>query len=486
MDELRDDKPLWGVGEVLKLALPTAAGMVNATIMQFVDGLMVSRLIGPQALGAQFVGGIISFVPVSLAMGTLSVVNTYVAQNLGAGRLNRCGQYTWQGLHLALAMGLLLLPVALLSGSLFQAIAQLVVRMGGAPTAPEVLAMQAVYFRYLTAGAALTLMARVMEQYFYGTHRPIVVFFVSVLAVGLNAVLDWVLIKGVWIFPAMGIEGAALATLIAWAVSFLLPLAIFLSRKDHARFATRNTWRFNRGEAADILRIGWPSGVQFANDVLSWGVFVSVLVAYFGEVHKAASAAVMRYLHISFMPAVGVGIAATALVGRYIGEGRPDLARRRTHAALAISIGYMGLCGLCFFLFRFRLLEVFVPAPQPGEFATAADYARRLAEYTEIMRIGGWVMICAAVFQCFDAVGIVFIGALRGAGDTLWPMLVTVGLSYGVTVGGGLAAVKWLPQLTSIGPWMAGSLYVVLLGIAVAWRFEGGAWRKIDLLGRGR
>ena len=109
--------------------------------------------------------------------------------------------------------------------------------------------------------------------------------------------------------------------------------------------------------------------------------------------------------------------------------------------------------------------------------AAGADLVNRTVD------IGGYIMICAAVFQLFDAVGIVFIGALRGAGDTLWPMVATVALSWGLTVGGGVVAVYCWPQIKSIGPWITASLYVVVLGILMAWRFESGQWRRIDLLG---
>jgi MATE family multidrug resistance protein len=106
--------------------------------------------------------------------------------------------------------------------------------------------------------------------------------------------------------------------------------------------------------------------------------------------------------------------------------------------------------------------------------------------HDRIVRIGGNVMICAAAFQLFDALGIVYIGALRGAGDTRWPMAVSIACSWAVFVGGGIAVVNLLPQLTSLGPWLAASGYIILLGALLAWRFESGAWRRIDLLGRTR
>jgi MATE family multidrug resistance protein len=192
-----------------------------------------------------------------------------------------------------------------------------------------------------------------------------------------------------------------------------------------------------------------------------------------GTEHLAGTTAAMRYMGISFMPAVGIGVAATAIVGRYIGQGRPDLARRRVHVAVSAAMVYMGICGVLFTIFRYPLVRFFVHV--------SPDQAMN-AEV--IVGIGAKVLVCAAVFQLFDAIGIVYIGALRGAGDTRWPMVVTMALSWGLVIGGGVAAVLLLPQLTSLGPWIAASLYVVVLGGVMGWRFEGGAWRKIDLLGR--
>ena len=91
-------------------------------------------------------------------------------------------------------------------------------------------------------------------------------------------------------------------------------------------------------------------------------------------------------------------------------------------------------------------------------------------------------MVCAAVFQLFDAVGIVFMSALRGAGDTFWPMVIASTLAWVVVIGGGYAVAVFVPQWTSIGPWGAASLYVILVGVVMAARFEAGAWKRIHLV----
>jgi len=138
-DQLRDPRRLWGISEVLKLSLPTSMGMLNVTLMQFVDGLMVARIQpnGDAALAAQFSAGILAFVPQALMMGTLGVVNTFVAQNLGAGRFRRCGQYAWQGIYLALMYSLAVLPLAAGAGWIFGLLGH----------TPPVQAMETMYFR---------------------------------------------------------------------------------------------------------------------------------------------------------------------------------------------------------------------------------------------------------------------------------------------------------------------------------------------------
>ncbi|MCK4600865.1 MAG: MATE family efflux transporter [Phycisphaerae bacterium] len=466
MTDLRNEEHHWGIGEVLKLSWPASLSMLNVTVMRFVDGVMVSRL-GPGPFSAQFVGGMSAFVPESFALGMLTVVNTFVSQNLGAGRRRRCGQYAWAGMMLAIFFALLVAPLALFSRPLFGLFGHAEVQL------------ESMYFRYMILSMLLTTPIRVLEAFFYGIHRPGAVMKASLIAAVCNVVGNYVLIFGKLGLPAMGLEGAAIATIGSWGLQFVILLAIFLSPSMHRRYGTH--FAVVRGrQCRDILRVGSPAGVQFVNNILPWTVFMMALVGKFGMAHRAAGTAVMRYVSLSFMPAVGIGIATTALVGQYIGAGRRDLARHRAHAALVTAMVYMGLCGLGFWLFRYPLVSLFVKVPASVDISPAE--ARAMAG--EMLRIGGSVMLLAAVFQLFDAISIVYSGALRGAGDTFWPMVITATFSWTIIIGGGYLMTELLPQLTSIGPWIAASSYVIALGIVLAWRFESGVWRKIDLLGR--
>jgi MATE family multidrug resistance protein len=209
---------------------------------------------------------------------------------------------------------------------------------------------------------------------------------------------------------------------------------------------------------------------MFGNEMACWALFTVVLVGVYGAVHTTAGYIALQWMHMSFMPAVGLSVAVTAMVGRCMGAGRPDLAARRTWLGLSVTFTYMGVCALLFVLLREPMIRLFVPdGMDPG---TLAD----------LVRIGGLVMIAAAAFQVFDAVGITLAGALRGAGDTVWPGVVTVILSWSCIVGGGVAMNKWFPGLESLGPWSAASAYIILLGLAFLARFLGGGWKRRNVL----
>ena len=460
------------LGAVLAQSWPASLTMLSGTLMRFVDGLMAAR-VGPGPMTAQQIAGMISFIPEAFAIGALTVVNTYVSQNLGARRLHACAQYAWAGIAIGLMVAACMAPLALLAPSLFALF----------PTrGASFVAMQVLYFRYMVLGAFVTLPGRTLDNFFYGIHRPRVVLGAALTANAFNVAANYVLIYGKLGFPALGLEGAAIGSVLGFGLQLVILLSVYLGPGVHRRFATRRFTGIRWAHLADILGIGWPSGVQFCNRVLAWSVFLTVLVGTFGPAHLAATAISLRYLGLSFMPAVGVGIATTALVGKLIGQDRRDRARRAARSGLAAAMIYMGTCGVVFWLFRTEMVRFFLVLPGPA--AGGGGAGGELS--AEIVRIGSTILILAAVFQLFDAVSIVYVGALRGAGDTRWPMVATIVLSWGLTVGGGVAMVRWMPHWGSLGPWVAASVYTCALGVALAWRFESGAWEKIDLLRRPR
>ena len=454
--------PKWGFAEVVRLSAPASMSGLNRVATQFVDGYMISHL-GAATVSGQAMGGLMAFMLESFARGVLSVVNTFVSQNLGAGRLRRCGQYTWAGLMLVGLFAAILCPLALVARPLFALLGH----------EAEVQPMEVIYFRYMILSAPIALAIRALEGFFYGVHRPGIVFRVSLLACLLNVFGNWVLIFGQFGLPALGLHGAAIASVVSWVVQLVVLACLFLSHRFHKRYGTRFAKTAGVKHCRQILRIGLPSGGSFFIDIATWTFFMTVLVGHFGKLHLTAASHAMRYMRMSFIPAIGIGIAATVLVGRYIGLQQRDVARRRAYAALITGMVYMGLCGLAFIVFR---------RPMMGLFVNMKNSPYTPDEAAEIIAIGGRILLCMAVFQLADAVNIILSGALRGAGDTRWPMWAMAISSTLILICGGVVMITLCPQLRSVGPFSAAAINCIVLAVVLAIRFESGQWRKIDLL----
>lgn len=475
---LGNEPPASPLREMLTIALPVAAVMISYTASQFVDRVMVARLPdGDAAVSALGNGGIVAFVPISITMGMLTVINTYVSQHVGAGRERSAAAYPCNGVWLAGLVWLaVFIPLSFALPALLPAVADLLAHArpaeGHAGLDPGVLRMQEDYARILLLGSIFTLASRAMAQFFFGLHKGAVILLASLLANLVNAGGNWLLIYGNWGFPMLGVRGAAISTVVGQAVELAIPLAVFLSAKVHARYGTRSAWRFSPARVREIVRIGWPQGLAFGNEMICWAVFMAGIIGSISVADNAAGWIALGYMQISFMPAVGISIAVTAVVGRCIGAGQPDVAASRAYLGARVAMVYMGACAACFVLFRHQLVGVFINEDWSPE--RAAD----------VMRIGAKVMICAAVFQLFDAVGITMFGALRGAGDSRWPGLATVLMSWTVILGGGIGLLRLMPDQRSLGPWIAASAYIILFALVMFLRFRSGSWRRIHLVRR--
>ena len=271
--------------------------------------------------------------------------------------------------------------------------------------------------------------------------------------------------------------GAAWGTVIGTAIELAIPLVVFLGPKYAREFSTRSQWRISKRHIADIFRIGWPGSLMFTSEMMCWTYLMIALIPKAAEaagqnpvLANSAGWIGLRYMHLSFMPTVGLSIAVTAIVGKCMGMNRPDLAASRTWLALRIGIIYMGICGVVFFVFREQLVSVFISSDTPD------------LDTTEIIRFGSYVLIAASIFQLFDAIAIILTGALRGAGDTVWPGIVMLVLSWGFIVGGGNLLIAFAPNLGAASPWIGAASFLITLGLAMLARFCSGKWRTMRLI----
>jgi MATE family multidrug resistance protein len=276
---------------------------------------------------------------------------------------------------------------------------------------------------------------------------------------------NWLFVFGHWGFRPMSVAGSAWATNCAVTLE-LLVLAVFVWRPAAvARFRTLD-WRPRRALMRSLLTVGVPSGVQVVAEVLAWTLFTVWIVALFDQPTMAANNYTFRFMSVSFMPIYGLSTAVTALVGRYIGMGRRDLAAKRAHLGFAVAAAYTLACAALFYFGRSWLMGLFTADPL-------------------ILRTGGLLLVFAAAYQVFDALYIIYNGALRGAGDTFVPAVATGALCWGITVFGGYVVARLRPGWGVAGPWTAALVYGVTLGLWMFVRFNRGRWKLIELDGGG-
>jgi MATE family multidrug resistance protein len=218
---------------------------------------------------------------------------------------------------------------------------------------------------------------------------------------------------------------------------------------------------------ARLVRFGMPTGLQYSLETLAFAVFM-VIVGRIGALELAASGIAFNLNMIVFAPMVGLSIAVSSLVGRYLGSDRPQTAERAVGSAFVMSMVYMTACGLLYVLGGPVLLAPYAARADPVVWPRIADLATVLLRFV-------------AVYSIFDMMNLVHAGGLRGAGDTVYPMTLTLVLAWGA-----MLVPAWVGcVLLGAGvyfAWTMGSLYVVMLGLLMRRRFRAGHWKSVRVI----
>ena len=445
-----------GYRDFLALALPLILSTASWSIQHFVDRVFLTWH-STQSMAAALPAGISNFVFVSFFLGLAGYVNVFVAQYVGARRRDRVGASIWQGTHLSWGAGIAALGLLPLARPLFDLIGH----------DPAIRAEEVAYFRILCFGTGPIVLATVLSCFYSGQSKTWVVLIVNASATGINIGLDYALIFGHWGFPAMGIRGAAWATNLAAAFSALLFGLLILQRQNREEFGTLSQWRFDGELFRRMLRFGVPSGVNFMLDVMAFSFFI-LIVGRLGTVELAATNMAFNVNSLAFMPLIGCGIAVSTLVGQHLGENFPDKAEYCTWSGMHLALGYMGTMALLYLCVPALFLMPYGFRAHGEDFVAAQNLAEGL------LRI-------VAVYCVFDGMYIVFTSALKGAGDTRYVMLGSIGLSWLVMLIPAVVGVA----LFDVGVWTLWTLmcaYIVAAGIVFYLRFRSGAWKSMRVI----
>jgi MATE family multidrug resistance protein len=445
-----------GYIDVLHIAVPLIFSTGSWALQQFIDRMFLNWY-STDAVAASMPSGILNFTLTSLFIGTAGYVSTFVAQYYGSGRKQMIGPSVWQGIYISLISGVFIMFLAPLSDRIFAFVGH----------QPQVRVYESEYFRILCMGALPLIASSALSGLFSGLGKTWIVMIANFAATIENIVVDYLLIFGNFGFPEMGIRGAAVATVLSSCVTMIIYAAFTVLPSYNIRYNILRGWRFEPRLFWRLIRFGLPSGMQFFLDVAGFTMFV-LFVGRLGTVSLAATNIAFNINTVAFMPMIGLGIAVSVLVGQYLGKNSPELAERSTYSGLYITILYMGCVAFLYAFFPDIFIAPYAAYANAGEFASVARLTRILLKFV-------------AVYCVFDALGIIFASAVKGAGDTRFVMIATSILSVTVMVAP-CYLVLFVLDLGLYAAWSAATGYVIVLGIVFMIRFWGGKWKHMRVI----
>jgi len=401
--------PKGGVREMLGIALPMVMSLSFDTLMVFIDRIYLSRL-GPEYMSASLAGGNASFLLLTFFMGLIGYATALVAQNLGAGHPENGSKVLSHALGIAILSYPILLLLRPLGAVLFSK----------AGIDPLQLPPQIIFFETLVLGSLIPLFRHSFASFFSGIGETRIVMIASLVGLVTNCTMNYALIFGHFGFPALGIRGAAIGTILAGAASLLVLVSKYFSKDIRSRFHHPHSWKFYPGLLKEYVTKGAPSGIEFGLNMLAFQCMILIFDSR-GLANATAATIMFNWDMVTFVPLMGLEVAATSLVGRYYGARDAISAKRVTRSGILMGWVFSLVVLVAFLGIPEMLVNVFRPTP-PGPI------------FLEAFPLAVLMIRIAAIYLLIESIMVVYAGALRGTGDTLWTMIIMVGLHWSLVL----------------------------------------------------
>ncbi|WP_270179803.1 MATE family efflux transporter [Alkalihalobacillus sp. CinArs1] len=410
---------------ILLLAFPAIIENFFQTILGFVDTYFVSKL-GLIEVSAVGVSNALLAIYFALFMALGVAANVYIANFIGANKIEKARHIAQQAIIIAVAFGII-------TGLITLFFAEPLLKLMGIEE--NVLDAGTTYFRIVAIPSVFMSLMFVISAILRGAGDTKSPMKVSIVINGINVGLDYILIFGFWMIPAYGLTGAAIATVVARMIG-AIGLLLYTQRVKILKFK-RHYWKPDFIHLKELMELGSPAAgerlIMRAGQIIYFGFVVALGTNVFAAHQIAGNIEVFSY-----MMGYGFATAATILVGQQIGAGRLKEAKQFAKLSLYLAIGVMTLFGGVLFF--------------AGEWAGAF-----FSDDPNVINNIGIALKVSGVFQPFLAAVLILTGAFQGANNTKFPM-----------------------YLTGIGMWAIRTLFVYLLGIKLNMGLMG-VWIAIGL-----
>lgn len=394
----------------LKLAYPVMIGMLGHTFVQFIDNVMVGQL-GTTELAAISLGNSFVFIAMSIGIGFSQAITPLIAEADGAKKENDISRIFEHSFLICIILGLLLFLVVFFNRGLLYKMNQPI----------EVVELAAPYLFWVSFSLISIVTFQSFRQFADGLSFTKAAMYSTLIGNLINVILNFFLIFGFWIFPKLGVEGAAIGTLISRLCMLLFIVFYLKMHKKMSKYILRflpSKLQLNR--AKKILYLGFPSALHSFFEVAFFisAVWMSGLI---GKNSQAANQIALNLSSMTYMVALGVGVAAMIRVGNQRGMMNFKKLRQVALSTLFLIIIIDAIFCSIFLIFNDSLPLLYLDSKN---LLISKDV-------NEVLNIASKLLIISGIFQLFDGIQAVVLGALRGMQDVNKPALI-IFLSYGV------------------------------------------------------
>lgn len=439
---------------VMVLGLPLIGGHLGQTAIGITDTIMLGRY-GVEELAAMTAAGSFFFVLFLMGSGFAWAVMPMVASYHAEGDEIALRRATRMGLWLSTGFAVAVMPLMIWSEAILLALGQ----------SAQVARDGADYLQIAGWGIIPALIVMTFKSYLAALERTQIVLWITLVAAVINGLANYAFIFGNWGAPEMGIEGAAVASLVTQAVSLVGVILYALWALPRHAILVR-LWRPDFDMLGRVFQLGWPIGLTSLSEV---GLFAAsaFMMGWIGTVPLAAHGIALQLASITFMVHLGLGNVATIRAGN--AYGRRDLShmKRGARTVIAMSLAMALATIVLFITLPEQLIAIFVDAGQEAR--------------DEVVAIGVVLLALAALFQLVDGAQVVALGLLRGVQDAKVPMVLAA-VSYWVVGMPVSYVLGFVLGWEGVGVWLGLTLGLACAGVGLMIRFW---WVMVPRLAHG-
>ena len=393
-----------------KLASPVMLGMLGHTFVSFVDNIMVGQL-GTAELAAVSLGNSFMFVAMSIGIGFSTAITPLIAEADSSNNFSKAKSTFKHGLFLCTIIGISMFLLLYFSKSILHS--------NFLDQPKEVVTLAIPYLDLVAFSLIPLIIFQAFKQFSDGLSMTKYPMYATIIANIVNIILNYIFIFGKFGFPAYGIIGAAYGTLISRFI-MVIYLWFLLAKKERSkRFVTNiKILVLESTMLKKITSLGAPSAMQMFFEIVIFtaAIWLSGLL---GKNPQAANQIALNLSSMTFMVAMGLGVAAMIRVGNQKGLLKFKELRRIAFSIFLFAVILAVAFAILFFIFRFQLPKIYLDLSDVSN----------LNDSIEVVNIAAKLLLIASIFQISDSVQVVVLGALRGLQDVNIPTLITF-ISY--------------------------------------------------------